>query len=107
MNTQFKKGVLELCLLNLIIEQDEYGYELVNKINIYLDVSINTIYPILRRLTNEGLLATYSIKSGDGKERKYYTITMQGQAYYEKFYLEWDSFNSQVNNLLERKEDHE
>ena len=49
MNIQFKKGVLELCVLSLLTKQNRYGYELVNEISKNIEISEGTIYPLLRR----------------------------------------------------------
>lgn len=101
MDTQFKKGSVELCVLSLISEQDRYGYEVVNELNNYYEISINTIYPILRRLTHEGVLATYEIQYEDRK-RKYYTLTNPGVNYFTKKKQEWLEFNDKVMKLLDR-----
>ena len=53
MNTQFKRGVLELVVLLSISKEDMYGYQLVSKVSEVIDVNEGTIYPLLRRLTNE------------------------------------------------------
>ena len=50
MNAQYKKGVLELCVLKLIQQDDLYGYETVQKVSFYIEVTESTIYPLLRRL---------------------------------------------------------
>ena len=55
MNTQFRKGVLEICVLTLISKKDMYGYEIVQNISKVIEVNEGTIYPILRRLTIESL----------------------------------------------------
>ena len=74
-NTQFKKGVLELLILLMVKKSDMYGYELVEKVSKIVDVSEGTIYPILKRLTNEGYFETYTKESTEGPIRKYYHIT--------------------------------
>ena len=54
MKIQFKKGVLEICVLSVLAHKDCYGYELVNEISKRIDISEGTIYPLLRRLKDEG-----------------------------------------------------
>ena len=54
MNSQYKKGILELCVLSLIEQEDLYGYEIVQRISPRIEVTESTIYPLLRRLTKEG-----------------------------------------------------
>ena len=53
MNTQFRKGVIEMCILALIERKDMYGYEIVQSIAYYTEINEGTVYPILRRLTQE------------------------------------------------------
>jgi transcriptional regulator, PadR family len=79
MNTQFKKGVLELCVLSIVDKRDCYGYELVDVISKNIEISDGTIYPILRRLTQEGYFTTYLKESSDGPPRKYYKLTELGK----------------------------
>ena len=62
MNVQFKKGVLNLCVLVLLDKQDRYGYELVQKISNQIAISEGSVYPLLRRLTKKGYFTTYSRK---------------------------------------------
>jgi PadR family transcriptional regulator PadR len=54
MNAQFKRGIVELCVLSELALEDMYGYMIINNISKHLDVNENTIYPIMRRLTKEG-----------------------------------------------------
>ena len=75
MNSQFKKGILELCVLSLLSRKDYYGYELISKISERIYISDGTIYPILRKLSKEGFFTTYLRESQEGPPRKYYRIT--------------------------------
>ena len=54
MDTQIKKGLLDLCVLSFLMDKDMYGYEIVQSISKSIEVSEGTIYPILRRLSKEG-----------------------------------------------------
>ncbi len=103
MNIQFKKGVLELCVLVVLCRRDYYGYELVHTISQNIDISEGTIYPLLRRLTREGLFTTYLRESEEGPSRKYYQITEKGQEHKQTLYEEWDQFVSSVNNLIQEE----
>ncbi|WP_407272475.1 PadR family transcriptional regulator [Radiobacillus sp. PE A8.2] len=103
MNVQFKKGVLELCVLVLVSKKDQYGYELAKSISEQMDVAEGTIYPLLRRLTKEQYFTTYLEESTEGPSRKYYAITAHGTAYKHRLLSEWSQFNEQVNQLI--KED--
>ena len=81
LNVQFKKGVLELCVLVLLYKQDHYGYELVQKISEKISISEGSVYPLLRRLTKEGYFTTYLQESTEGPPRKYYQLTERGREF--------------------------
>jgi PadR family transcriptional regulator PadR len=101
MNTQFKKGVLELCVLSLLIKQNRYGYDLVNEISKNIEISEGTIYPLLRRLKNVGYVTTYLQESQGGAPRKYYKLTSSGEKITEEMKKDWKDFVEKVNDLLE------
>lgn len=100
MNTQLKKGILELCVLAVLDKKDCYGYELVNEISKDIEISDGTIYPILRRLSKEGYFTTYLQESTEGPPRKYYRLTELGKETREKLTDEWNTFVEKVNNIL-------
>ncbi len=100
MNAQFKKGILELCVLSLVGRRDFYGYELVEEISKKFAISEGTIYPILRRLTDEKYFETYLRESSSGPPRKYYRITREGRQAAADQMQEWKEFDNQVNALL-------
>lgn len=100
MNIQFKKGVLELCVLSLLQNKDCYGYELVNQICNYIPISDGTIYPLLKRLYDEGYFSTYMMEPTDGPPRKYYKITNRGREAKEMLEDEWFSFVERVNKVV-------
>lgn len=107
MNIQFKKGVLELCVLVLLSKQDYYGYELVEEISKYVDISEGTIYPLLRRLQKEGYLESYLQESSEGPPRKYYRITELGKRTKDELVKEWTDFVEGVNFIIYKEEKHE
>lgn len=100
MNTQFKKGVLELIVLKAIVADVLYGYQLVSRINEVIQVNEGTIYPLLKRLSNHHLLESYLKESTEGPPRKYYHITSLGLARYEALLEEWTNFSESVNTYL-------
>ncbi|MEG2290074.1 MAG: PadR family transcriptional regulator [Clostridium sp.] len=106
MSTQLRKGVIEICVLTLIDNNDMYGYEIVDNISRVMSVKESTIYPLLRRLTSEGNFETYMVKSEGGPDRKYYKITDYGKANLRTLVKEWEEFVRDVNLILEcyRKE---
>ncbi|QNK89138.1 helix-turn-helix transcriptional regulator [Sporosarcina sp. resist] len=100
MNVQFKKGVLELCVLVLLDKQDSYGYELVQKVSEQIDISEGSVYPLLRRLTKEGYFTTYLKESSEGPPRKYYKLTDNGRLFLHKLLQEWKEFSNGVNQII-------
>ncbi|AYC28552.1 PadR family transcriptional regulator [Paenisporosarcina cavernae] len=100
MNIQFKKGVLNLCVVALVDQKDRYGYELVQAISTQIEISEGSVYPLLRRLTSEGYFETYLVESTEGPPRKYYRITPEGKDYLQKQLGEWEHFMEGVQNLL-------
>ena len=101
MNVQFKKGVLELCVLVILDRKDCYGYELVQEISNQIKISEGSIYPILRRLTKDGYFDTYLQESTEGPPRKYYQMTQMGSNYFQELLQEWNNFTAGVNHLIE------
>lgn len=100
MNTQLKKGVLDLCVLQLLKEKDRYGYELVALISASIKISEGTIYPLLRRLKNEGYLNTYLEESTEGPPRKYYELTPKGEETRAALLADWYAFTDGVSRIL-------
>lgn len=84
MNIQYKKGVLELCVLSLLKKHDCYGYEISDYLSSRIDIADGTVYPILRKLKSEGLVSTYMQEESGGPPRKYYSLTSLGREAYEK-----------------------
>lgn len=101
MNAQFKKGVLELIVLLVISKEDKYGYQLVNEVGKIIDVNEGTIYPLLKRLTNDKYCETYLEQSAEGPARKYYKITIAGRVYLDILTKEWLEFSKTVNGFIE------
>ncbi|MBR2742298.1 MAG: PadR family transcriptional regulator [Clostridia bacterium] len=100
MNTQFKKGVLELVVLMSLSKKDMYGYELVSEVSKIIDVNEGTIYPLLKRLTNERYFDTYLKESSEGPPRKYYHLTALGREYKDDLKKEWLKFHRKVDEFI-------
>jgi PadR family transcriptional regulator PadR len=100
MNSQFHKGVIEMCVLALVAQRDFYGYELVETISKRIEISEGTIYPILRRLTQEKFFETYLQESNSGPPRKYYRMTIAGRKETEKLLSDWKKFTTDVNYII-------
>lgn len=100
MNVQYKKGVIELCILSVFKKRDMYGYELSEYISRTIDIADGTVYPILRKLKKEGLVKTYLSEESGGPPLKYYSITQTGKDEFEADSKEWLEFAETVNKLL-------
>lgn len=100
MNSQLKRGTLELCVLSILNDNDCYGYELVNKISSCMQVTEGTIYPLMKRLKDSDTIDSYIVESQEGPPRKYYKITESGKAEKERLETEWFEFVKSINKLL-------
>ena len=92
-NPQMKKGLLDVCILSVLQRDDSYGYKIIKDMKPYVELSESTLYPILRRLEAAQLLSVHSAEH-NGRLRKYYHITEQGQKRLEDFKAEWNEIVS-------------
>lgn len=102
MDTQLKKGVLEMCVLMQLSGRDMYGYEIMKIIqDVFPEVYDGSIYTILRRIKGDGYTETYmkDVPSG-GPSRKYYRITSSGREYCGKLIAEWEKMTKSVSKLM-------
>ncbi len=88
MDIQLKRGLLDVCVLAAIKEEDSYGYRILKEMKPYLEMSESTLYTILKRLESADLL-TVRTAEHDGRLRKYYHITGQGLRRLEEFREDW------------------
>lgn len=102
MDIQLKRGLLDVCVLSAIKNEDSYGYQIVKDIKPYVEISESTLYPILRRLEAAELLTVRSAEH-NGRLRKYYHITPLGRQRIETFKKEWSEIISVYNFIV--KED--
>ena len=107
MNTQFKKGVLELIVLLSVKKRDMYGYELIEAVSKVVDVNDGTIYLLLKRLVNEKYTDTYLVESTEGPPRKYYKITILGKERVKELEDTWKSFSVSVNKFIKESDKNE
>lgn len=98
---QLKKGVLELCVLALLSREDAYGYEIASRLTEGIGMGEGTIYPLMRRMQSDGLVATYLVESPSGPSRKYYRLTDFGRMRFETQKTEWTAFSAAVDAILE------
>lgn len=98
---QMKKGVLDMCILSLLHEKDAYPSDIIVKLKESdLIVVEGTLYPLLSRLKNYGLLDYYWVESPFGPPRKYYKITIEGKNTLNQLKSSWTSFVQNVNQSL-------
>jgi PadR family transcriptional regulator PadR len=107
MNPQFKKGVLDLCVLAALRHRDTYGYELAEQISQSIEIAEGTLYPLLRKLKADGLCETYLSDESGGPPRKYYRLTEAGKKAEAELRQEWLTFVHQVNHILLEDEAYE
>lgn len=93
MDIQLKRGLLDICVLASIQNEESYGYQIIKDIKPYLELSESTLYPILRRLETANLLTVRSVPH-NGRLRKYYRITSLGLQRIEDFKEEWNEILS-------------
>jgi PadR family transcriptional regulator PadR len=99
--TQLRKGVLELCILNIIGRGRVYGYDIVRQLRDIdaLVVTEGTIYPILSRLKRDGLVRTSLEESPEGPARKYYELTRRGEQLVTDMNGYWDGLTRGISEL--------
>lgn len=88
MDVQLKKGLLDVCVLAAIKNEDSYGYKIIKDVKPYVEMSESTLYTILKRLEVMGMLTVHTSEHG-GRLRKYYHITSTGLARIKDFKNEW------------------
>ncbi|HWQ97578.1 MAG TPA: PadR family transcriptional regulator [Clostridia bacterium] len=101
MNIQYKKGVLELCVLSLLAKRDWYGYEISEYLSRRIDIADGTVYPLLRKLKSDGLVTTYLSEESGGPPRKYYSLTATGRETYQSDRADYMNFAATVQTILE------
>ena len=104
MDIQLKRGLLDVCVLAAIKNEDSYGYKIIKDMKPYLEMSESTLYTILKRLELSGLL-TVRTAEHNGRLRKYYHITNIGLKRLEDFKMEWKELMTIYNYVA--KEDGE
>jgi PadR family transcriptional regulator, regulatory protein PadR len=93
MDTQLKRGFLEVCVLTAIRKQDSYGYQIIKEVPSYLGLTESTLYPLLKRLESAHALTVYSVEH-NSRLRKYYHITDEGIQQIDDFLEEWNDIMS-------------
>ena len=84
MDTQLKKGLLDVCVLSVLRREESYGYRIISDVAPYIEISESTLYPILKRLEGTGAVTTRS-KEHNGRLRKYHMTTEKGKQKINEF----------------------
>jgi len=93
MDIQLKRGLLDVCVLAAIKDEDSYGYKIIKDLKPCIELSESTLYTILKRLETAKMLTVRSAEH-DGRLRKYYRITAAGLKRIEEFKEEWKEIMS-------------
>ena len=101
--TQMRKGVLELCILSILSKGDAYPTQIIDKLKgTKLVVVEGTLYPLLTRLKNTGILSYRWEESSSGPPRKYYKLTDAGEKYLREMQQSWKELVGAVNKTIEQ-----
>ena len=106
---QFRKGLLELCILNFLSYQESYGYEIVRRLQGIEELAMreSTLYPILARLRKEGHLAVRTAPSPGGPPRRYFSLSRMGKAHLYGLNEYWENLQTAVDDLRRQAPDKE
>ena len=108
MKAQMRKGVLEMCILSLLSSEEMYTSDIIDRLReARLVVVEGTLYPLLTRLKNAGLLEYYWQESNSGPPRKYFRITQDGNTFLNELKESWVEINDAVSLTTQNKQVHE
>lgn len=100
--SQMRKGILEFCILSVIRHKEVYPSEIIAALKeAELQILEGTLYPLLTRLKNAGLLSYRWEESPSGPPRKYFSLTEEGDNFYEQLQTTWSQLSAAVNRLSE------
>jgi PadR family transcriptional regulator PadR len=106
MDIQLKRGILDVCVLKAIQNEDSYGYKIIKDVRPYIELSESTLYTILKRLEEGNMLTVRTAEHG-GRLRKYYRITDLGRERIDEFKREWQEIMSIYRFITEEGENNE
>ena len=104
MDIQLKRGILDVCVLAAIKNEDSYGYKIIKDLEPYIKLSESTLYTILKRLEAGKMLTVRTAEHG-GRLRKYYRITKAGLKRIEEFKEEWNEMMAVYRFVAEEEKD--
>ena len=103
---QMRKGILELCIMSIIAEEEVYPSDIISKLKeAELIVVEGTLYPLLSRLKNAGLLSYNWRESSAGPPRKYFNLTTDGKTFLAELNQNWSRLVNAVNTTTQTKSD--
>ncbi|MBR5569291.1 MAG: PadR family transcriptional regulator [Oscillospiraceae bacterium] len=105
MDIQLKRGLLDICVLAAIRDQDSYGYQIIKDMKPYIELSESTLYTILKRLEIAQMLTVHTVEH-NGRLRKYYHITALGRDRIREFKEEWNEILS-IYQFVTKEDTHE
>ena len=104
---QMKKGILEYCILAIIKRGEVYASDILEELKqAQLIVVEGTLYPLLTRLKNEGLLSYQWIESKSGPPRKYFQLTPEGNTFLNELEITWNELTDSVNQIIQKNQNH-
>ena len=92
-------SLLDAIVLAVVAREGTYGYKITQDVRQVMEVSDSTLYPVLRRLQRDGLLATYD-EAVDGRMRRYYRITPAGEVKLAQYRIEWTEYRKNIEQVL-------
>lgn len=100
---QMRKGILEFCILHIIARGEVYASNMLDELtSSNIMVVEGTLYPLLTRLKNSGLLDYKWVESTSGPPRKYYVLTDTGREFLEELQQTWEELSTSVNKITQR-----
>ena len=89
MDAQLRRGILEICVLKALQQQDSYGYQIIKDVSPHVSISESTLYPILKRMCAADFVSEYAVEHS-GRLRRYYHLTEAGRGRIGEFLKEWE-----------------
>lgn len=99
MTYQLGSSMLEAVVLSIVSEEDTYGYLISQRIKSVVNLKESTLYPVLRKLQENGYLETYD-HPYQGRNRRYYKITMEGKLQRKFYFEEWQKYKEEIDKIL-------
>ena len=106
MDIQLKRGLLDVCVLAAIKDEDSYGYKIIKDVKPYIELSESTLYTILKRLEAANMLTVHTSEHG-GRLRKYYHINEEGISRIDEFKCDWKEILSIYRFVTKEDDDNE